>query len=340
MDTLIDTIIITNIPSFYKINLFNRIAEKKNILVIFTHKQSIDRNNDFYDEYKKFKFVFISDKSKFGKLVFIINFLKSNQYNQLIIGGWDQLIYTMAAIISPIKKNSVLIESSIFESKTNGLKGEIKKLFLSRISKAYVSGKSQIDLCIALGFKGELIKTKGVGVFNFIPQPKYKPGSTVKNFIYVGRLSPEKNLKYLVETFNRFGDLTLNIIGFGPQEAFLKSIANQNIIFHGAIANKDLFKLYLQNDVFILPSVSEPWGMVVEEAFNCGLPVIVSDKVGCAQEIVNSSNGIVFKLNEPDGLINAIIKILDIDYYNTLKLNVSKMDFEKVIEDQINCYLD
>lgn len=119
----------------------------------------------------------------------------------------------------------------------------------------------------------------------------------------------------------------------------LKSIANQNIVFWGAIPNPELYKLYLQNDVFILPSLVEPWGMVVEEALNNGLSVIVSDKVGCAEEVVNDTNGIIFRLSENDSLHNAIKKIQEIEYYNSLKRNVSKIDFEKIAREQVNCYL-
>lgn len=149
----------------------------------------------------------------------------------------------------------------------------------------------------------------------------------------------KKIFSFLIEIFNQLPKNTLNIIGFGPQEMFLKSIAKKNIVFHGPIPNAELYKLYLQNDVFVLPSISEPWGMVVEEAFNNGLPVIVSDKVGCIGEIVNETNGLVFSLADPDGLLKAIKKIQNLEYYNHLKFNVSKMDFNKVAEEQVLCYL-
>ncbi|MBA4411629.1 MAG: hypothetical protein C0397_19715, partial [Odoribacter sp.] len=292
-------IYITNLPSFYKINLFNRIGKHRKLLVVFTHEKSVQRNADFYKGEREFEFISIANKSTIGKIGFIFNLLKNKPYQHLIIAGWDQLVLWLAAFISPRNKNGVVVESSILESKTTGIRGLVKKIFLSHISKAYVSGKSQADLCTALGFKDQLIITKGVGIFNIKPQPNFKASTSVKNFIYVGRLSPEKNLLFLIETFNLFPELILNVVGFGPQEIFLKSIAKQNIIFHGAVPNNELYKFYLQNDVFVLPSTSETWGMVVEEAFNNGLPVIVSDKVGCAEEIINDSNGIIFKLSEP-----------------------------------------
>ena len=61
--------------------------------------------------------------------------------------------------------------------------------------------------------------------------------------------------------------------------------------------------------------------------------------MGCAEELVNESNGLIFKSNDADSLKEAIIKIADIDYYNQLRLNISKLDFEKIEKEQIECYL-
>ena len=67
------------------------------------------------------------------------------------------------------------------------------------------------------------------------------------------------------------------MVGFGRIEAQLKAAAGKNIKFIGAVDNKDLPAVYRANDVFVLPSVSETWGLVVEEALNNGLPVLLSD---------------------------------------------------------------
>lgn len=339
MNNQVDIIFITNLPSFYKINLYNQIARHKKILVVFTHDKSADRNDDFYKGNIEFDFISLAKKSLPFKIVSLVDVLISVHYQQLFICGWDQLLLWIAAFTSKRKKNSVVIESSIYESKVSGIKGLIKRFFLSRNSNAYVSGKSQNDLCLKLGFKGQIIKTKGVGIFNIRPQQEYKTVSSINSFIYVGRLSPEKNVEKLIRTFSELPELTLNIVGFGPLDSYLKSIASDNVIFHGAIPNAELYKFYLQNDVFVLPSISEPWGMVVEEAFNCGLPVIVSDKVGCAEEIVNTSNGIVYKSQDTKGLYNAIVKMTAVQFYNQLKYNVSKMDFNKISSEQVECYL-
>ena len=331
---------ITYLPSFYKINLFNRLAEVQSLLVVFTHDYDIQREADFYNGEKKFDYISVSQYSLIGKFAAIIKLLKREKQYKLVLAGWDQPLLWLLAYYSPKFKNSIAIESSVNESAISGFKGLLKKLFLRRVAKAYVSGESQKELVNALGFRGQVIKTKGVGVFNIRPQPQFVAKDSVKYFIFVGRLSPEKNLKFLIQIFSHFPGLTLNIVGYGPQEALLKSIAGSNVVFHGAVPNSELYMLYRQNDVFILPSLSEPWGLVVEEALNNGLPVIVSDKVGCVGEIVNDTNGIVFNLSESNSLDKSILKIQDIDLFNTLRQNISQLDFEEIAESQVNCYLN
>lgn len=335
-----DIVYITNIPSFYKINLLNKIVEKRNLLVIFLKDSAMDRNVDFYKGKRNFAFISLDKYGRIGKTVKLIFLLCSIKYKQLIICGFDYIEFWIAAFFFPTEMNSIVIESSIKESTTTGIKGFLKRRFLNRISTAYVSGKAQEELALELGFKGELKITKGVGIFNLVKQPAYYPKDRIENFIYVGRLSPEKNLYFLITVFNKLSQFKLNIIGSGPQEADLKSISGSNIVFLGSIPNDELKKYYMENDVLILPSRSEPWGLVVEEAFNNGIPVIVSNKVGCSSEIVkNDKNGLIFNLEDKDGLKKAVLKIVDREFYNNLRKNIGKMDFERIAEDQVKCYL-
>ncbi len=335
----VDLLILTNLPSFYKINLYNEIATKKKILVIFTGNGEKIRNENFSYGVKKFPFLFLH-KKRHKALLSIIQIINKLNYNKLIIGGWDSIEMWACAFCSKKEKNAVVIESSYLESSYDSIKGYLKKLFLKRISIVYASGKAQKKLAEELDFKGEIIITKGVGLFNIVKQPIFQKKEKVKKFLYVGRLSREKNLHMLIETFNKLKDADLNIVGYGPIEKELMRIANANINFLGAIDNQKLPSIYQIHDVFILPSLREPWGLVVEEALNNGLPVIVSNKVGCIDEVVKDGiNGIIFEIGAENALIDAINKIMDIEFYNKLRLNISKMNFEEIKQHQINCYL-
>lgn len=333
-------IIITNLPSFYKIKLYNRINNSQKIFVVFTGDTSGMRQKDFFSEKIEFEYITLENNSIYRKLKTTWNVVRKNDYNELIICGVNELTSWLCAFLSPKRKNSTVVESSYHEATIIGIKGFLKNIFFKRISVTYASGYAQEKLAILHHFKGIIIKTKGVGLFNIIEQPPYKPSEKVIAFIYVGRLSPEKNLVLLINVFNKLSQYRLHIVGYGPQEEELKKLSNNNIIFHGAVDNKKLPEFYQASDVFVLPSIREPWGLVVEEALNNGLPVLVSNKVGCAEEIVEvNSNGLIFDYNSESSLIQMIEKITDIEFYNTLKQNVSKMDFNKVAEYQVNCYL-
>lgn len=338
-------IFITNLPAFYKIKLYNKIDERlstkgNKILVIFIENQEKSRNADFYNGQINFDYIFLHG-NKLIRSYFLYKILKKGYYDRLILQGWDHYEYWLSAILSPKQKNCVVVESSIWESKIHGIKGFIKKIFISRIKdKVFAPGISNGKLARLLGFKGEIIYTKGVGIFNTIIQPKYVRREKISKFLFVGRLVKEKNLKLLINVFNELPQYTLTIVGFGEQEKELKHLAKANISFLGAIENKQLSKIYQSHDVFILPSQSETWGLVVEEALNNGLPVIVSEHVGCHEAIVNDSNGLVFSpYNSESALKSCIFKMTNISFYNDLRRNISQFDFEKTEEEQVACYL-
>lgn len=330
-------VIITNLPSFYKINLYNAINKHCKVLVIYTGDGADGRNNDFYRGTMEFEHIFLR-RNRLTRIIELCKILWFNKYVELIIGGWDSIPMWVSAFCSSKKKNSIVIESSYLESSTEGFKGFLKRLFISRISKVYASGKAQRKITDSLRFRGKTIITKGVGVFNYIKQPEYKPRSDVKNFLFVGRLIHVKNLEYLVSKFNNHPDLRLTIIGFGELEQRLKTIAKPNIEFLGAIDNNKLSTYYQAADVFILPSTSEPWGLVIEEALNNGTPVMVSDKVGCAEEIINNDNGVIFSI-EADNFDEKLSEIRDIERYNSMRKHISTMDFERIEQQQVECYL-
>lgn len=333
-----ETIFITNLPAFYKIRQWNELNRYKRVLVIYTGDTADQRNADFFKGVMEFDHVFLQG-GIFRKLYTVFRILITRTYDQLILGGWDSIITLAAAIVSPKKKNAVIVESTIMDSSVEGYKGWIKKKFMGWMATAYPAGILNVELVQALGFSGRVCVSGGCGLLNYLPQPSYEPRMEVKSFLYVGRLSPEKNLKLLIETFNTMPSLILEIIGFGPQEDELKAMAKENVRFLGQINNEELSHYYRQSDVFILPSSSETWGLVVEEALNNGTPVIVSDAVGCHRDLVTPETGLVFESGKIDSLTQCIDQICEINLYNQLRQGVSRLDFHKRAKQQIETFI-
>jgi len=341
MKKIYESIFITNIPSFYKLNLYNRIQKHQDILVIFTGDVIQERTKDFFKGKCDFDSFNLRGFSTLKKIKTIAAIILNTYYKELVIGGWDSIVLWTAAILGNKLKNSIVIESSAIESKTTGIKGLIKRLFFIRITKAYASGRSQAILAEKLGLNvSNIVVTKGVGIFNYIIQPKPKYKDKIMNFLYVGRLAEEKNLKFLIAVFNSLPQFKLNIVGYGYQEQELKQIAGSNINFLGSVDNDKLQYVYQKNDVFILPSKVEPWGLVVEEALNNGLPIILSNCVGCADEILKYGiNGYSFIFDNKDSLKHVIDQISKPKIYNKMAEEISRMDFEKIEDEQVKCYL-
>lgn len=129
-------------------------------------------------------------------------------------------------------------------------------------------------------------------------------------FLYVGRFSPEKNLPRLLKAYKKYKDASgkdswgMVLVGSGPQEDDLKRLASSlsldDVLFTGYKQIDELPTYYALASCFVLPSVSETWGLVVNEAMACGLPILASNRCGCVPELVHAGiNGYTF---EPDSI--------------------------------------
>ncbi len=138
-------------------------------------------------------------------------------------------------------------------------------------------------------------------------------------FIFVGRLTEEKGLTTLLEASARASEPhRLVLVGRGPLDAELRSYAASlgltgRIRLVGSVDYDELPLLLQASDALVLPSrstrrVKETWGLVANEAMNCGLPVIATTAVGAAAGglVVDGETGLVVPERDPDALARAI----------------------------------
>ena len=116
-------------------------------------------------------------------------------------------------------------------------------------------------------------------------------------------------------------------------------MAGSNVRFVGAVDNEKLPAVYRAADVFVLPSIIEPWGLVVEEALNNGTPVIVSDRVGCKDDLLTKETGLVFRHDDAASLKAAVRQMCDVAFYNRLRQGVARLDFSRSARRQVEVYL-
>ena len=126
--------------------------------------------------------------------------------------------------------------------------------------------------------------------------------------IYAGRISEDKNLTLLVKLFElanlrKPGQYNLIIAGDGPYLHTLKQLLTKqnNVLFTGRLAAKELVTYYQNSDLLIFPSHTDTFGMVVLEAQACGLPCLVTASGGPKEIIeVGKTGQVIHNNNEED----------------------------------------
>ena len=337
-----DLIIINNCPAFYKINLYNEIAKKLKIHVIFL---GFSKEVVIYDTYKddiKFSYDLILDekpiesRNKISTFFKIYRILKKKKTKKIIYGSYAYIEFLLISLLFPKRKNILQMESAR-EALKSGWKQILKKILLTRYSKAIVSGAIHKDVLRAMDFGGEIIISKGVGIIYKEPKiPQNKPIGDF-SFLYVGRLIEIKNLKFLINVFNKSGK-KLIIVGKGEQEKELKEMAKDNIVFLGFQNNKELKNIYSESRFFILPSSKEPWGLVVEEALYNNCVLLLSDMIGSNYELLTEpKTGCIFDHKDENSLIRAIQNAEEnyAEYYE----NVLKFDIDQKDQEQTEAYI-
>ncbi|WP_242919039.1 glycosyltransferase family 4 protein [Pontibacter liquoris] len=130
--------------------------------------------------------------------------------------------------------------------------------------------------------------------------------AAAKVFLYAGKLESVKNPELLLKAFAAPAiDAHLILVGNGQLEFKLKSkYKNCAKVHYMDFQNQTLMPaVYRMADVFVLGSDSETWGLAVNEAMACGKAVLVSDKVGCAIDLVQPGvNGFIFEAGSIDSL--------------------------------------
>jgi glycosyltransferase involved in cell wall biosynthesis len=136
--------------------------------------------------------------------------------------------------------------------------------------------------------------------------------------IFAGKLTSLKQPDLLLDAFvevRKKLKCHLLFVGDGALRPTLEKQSNElapgDVHFAGFVNQSRIPEMYACGDIFVLPSLWEPWGLVVNEAMAAGLPVIVSDKVGCSPDLVEEGgNGYVFGHDNRDQLADRIASLV------------------------------
>ncbi|MEM1561815.1 MAG: glycosyltransferase family 4 protein [Candidatus Bathyarchaeia archaeon] len=164
--------------------------------------------------------------------------------------------------------------------------------------------------------------------------------------LFVGQMRPYKGLKILLKAVKGINNLTLNIVGDGPDrhkyEKYAKKLGLKKAYFHGFISDENLRKYYLSSDVLVLPSISrnEAFGLVTLEAAAAGCAVIASDLPG-VRDIVKEF-GILIKPGDIKSLRETLLLLEDENirrrYVERGLKNIAKYEWRRVAREYDKIY--
>lgn len=225
----------------------------------------------------------------------------------------------------------------------------IRMLLINRQKNTYTQ---LVDRYIALtnfaasrfiksGFPSEKITVKS----NFLPHSPATGTGEGEYAVYVGRLSPEKGVRTLVQAWQDINnDKKLIILGDGPSAGELKTLIdanNLNIELGGYRNKQEILSIVADAAVQIIPSEwYEGFPMVVLEALSCGTPIIASDIGSLGEIIENNTFGFKFEAGNPTSLANTINDLFDM-YDNNKNAylsfrNRAKDEFDDKYIEEIN----
>jgi glycosyltransferase involved in cell wall biosynthesis len=146
-----------------------------------------------------------------------------------------------------------------------------------------------VDDLVANGFKNVKLWSRGVDVDLFHPQPSHRLDSAPPIFLYVGRVAVEKNVEAFLEL-----DLPGSkwVVGTGPALASIRA-RYPEVNYLGLLDREELAKVYAAADVFVFPSKTDTFGLVLLEAMACGLPVAAYPVTGPRDVIGESKAGVL-----------------------------------------------
>ncbi len=234
----------------------------------------------------------------FNRIFKFISILFSRKIKVVGIAGYGRPEYICMLIVSRLLGKKVILFAESWYG-NNSVTDKAKGMFLRIFCHGFlVSGKRAFEhFSQRLGISPERIMMG----YSVVDNQHFATVHDIEKeniLLCVARFSPEKNLEILIKAFRESyisKKYKLLLVGGGPlKEELAWAAGTANIEFRDWLSYQALPILYAHARLFVLPSVFEPWGLVVNEAMAAGLPVLISSECGCAIDLVDNTNGAIF----------------------------------------------
>jgi len=324
---------LTNYAAPYKVEFFDELGKSLDLTVMFSgsDEENTRAAEWFVTSSGGFKTVFLEKKwGSLGGENFCLDVLKWLQkpFDKIVIGGYSSPTAMLAIAYLRIKRIPFYIEVDgglIRES--SGVKYLLKKTLVSSASWWISSGKYTTQYLVHYGakenatyeypfsslWKADILEK--APTWEEKQQLRMTLGMKEKRILlYAGRFLKEKGIDDLLHTAPLLDkNIGIYFVGGEPDEkhlTFCHENCLENVHFVGFQKKQDLIRYYKAADLFVLPTWSDVWGLVISEAMACGLPVITTDQCVAGLELIqNGVNGYVVPVKDCEILAERIKEV-------------------------------
>jgi len=261
----------------------------------------------------------------------IVEYLERERFGEVILStpGPVGLVGLFAARLLGIKTCGIYhtdfpayVAHLARDPSLGGLAERYLSWFYGQLDTVFVRSEASKRQLVEAGLDASrlLVLAGGVDTKQFHPRHR-EPASWQRwglpsgfKFLYVGRISREKNLDVLFEAFDRLLKrglpVSLALVGDGPyREELEKKHAHPRIAFTGYVAGEALATAYASAEAFVFPSTTDTFGNAVLEAQACGLPAIVAGEGGPCEIVRANRSGLVIDMSLPEALAEAMERL-------------------------------
>ena len=354
----------SNIPSPYRIDFYNCLGKYVDLTVVFEARRA--RNIQFNwndDQDLNFQAVFLSEGEIKEKTINfrVFKYLYCKRFDYVFITNYGYITELICALFFALTRQTYYLEldGAVMREKEPKLKYFLKRLVISRAKKTfspsalvdeflayYGATKNQIVRYPFSSLKERQILKHPPSELEKIQFRKQLMISENKVVLAVGQFIHRKGFDLLLEAASTLpDDIGFYFVGGIPTEEYLQYVSSRNmrnVHFVGFQSEEKLREYYLAADLFCLPTREDVWGLVINEAMACGLPVVTTNKCCAGIELIeNETNGILIPINNESLLAEKIMYILN---NQDIKAHMAKSNLEKIkgytIEEMVNEHLN
>ena len=248
----------------------------------------------------------------------------------VVLGAYDsrELCEALAFCKLHRKKAVLWSGSTKLSSRRQGIVGVARRAFIRSVDSFVAYGSKAREFLIHHGAAPEKIvigyNTVDIGFFaeranELCNSQEYwalRNRIAPVSLLFVGQLIERKGFSSLIAALQRLHtvEFTLVVLGDGPLRQQLEAETQKysfKIFFEGFRSTEELPLYYAACDIFVFPTLNDPWGLVVNEAMACGKPVVSSTEAGVSYDLVrHGANGWVVDPRNTEQLCNYLGKLI------------------------------